>query len=51
MTKDQEKTSAIIIRNVPESTRRRLKSVSAEEGKPMQRLVLELIIKYLGGVK
>jgi len=42
-----EKESAIIIRNVPESIRRELKSRAAKEGKSMQGLVLELIIKYV----
>jgi len=43
--KDQ-KPSAIIIRNVPESVRRELKSNAALEGKSIQGLILELIIKY-----
>ena len=42
-----EKESAIIIRNVPESVRRDLKSRAALEGKTMQGLILELITKYL----
>ena len=42
-----EKESAIIIRNVPESVRRDLKSRAALEGKSMQGLVLELIVKYI----
>ena len=42
-----EKESAIIIRNVPESIRRDLKSRAALEGKPMQSLVLELITRYV----
>ena len=42
-----EKESAIIIRNVPESIRRELKSKAAIEGKSMQGLVLELITRYV----
>jgi hypothetical protein len=42
-----EKESAIIIRNVPESIRRDLKARAAKEGKPMQSLMLELITRYL----
>jgi len=42
-----EKESAIIIRNVPESVRRDLKAKAALEGKSMQGLVLELITKYV----
>jgi hypothetical protein len=42
-----EKESAIIIRNVPESVRRELKSRAAKDGKSMQGLVLELITKYV----
>lgn len=41
-----EKESAIIIRNVPESVRRDLKANAAREGKSMQGLILELITKY-----
>jgi hypothetical protein len=41
-----ERESAIIIRNVPESVRRDLKANAAIEGKSMQGLVLELITKY-----
>lgn len=41
-----EKESAIIIRNVPESVRRDLKANAAKEGKSMQGLILELITKY-----
>lgn len=41
-----EKESAIIIRNVPESVRRNIKANAAKEGKSMQGLILELIIKY-----
>jgi hypothetical protein len=37
----------IIIRNVPESIRARLKANAALEGKSMQGLVLELITKYV----
>ena len=43
----KEKLTAIIIRNVPESVRRDLKSKAALEGKSMQGLVLELIVKYV----
>lgn len=43
-----EKESAIIIRNVPESVRRELKSRAARDGKTMQGLVLELITRYVG---
>ena len=43
-----EKESAIIIRNVPESIRRELKARSAREGKSMQGVVLELITRYVG---
>lgn len=42
-----EKESAIIIRNVPESVRRDLKAKAALEGKSMQWLVLELITRYV----
>jgi hypothetical protein len=42
-----EKESAIIIRNVPESIRRDLKAKAALEGKSMQGLVLELITRYV----
>ena len=41
-----EKESAIIIRNVPESVRRNFKANAAKEGKSMQGLILELITKY-----
>lgn len=43
-----ERESAIIIRNVPESVRRELKSIAAKEGKSMQGLILELITRYIG---
>lgn len=46
-----EKESAVIIRNVPESVRRELKAKSAREGKSMQGTVLELITKYIRGPK
>mgnify|MGYP001434116120 CR=1 FL=1 len=39
--------SSIIIRNVPESARRALKSKAAAEGKAMNRVILELITKYV----
>ena len=44
----EEKESAIIIRNVPESLRRELKAKAAREGKSMQGSILELITKYAG---
>lgn len=43
-----EKESAIIIRNVPESIRRELKARAAKSGKSMQGLILELITRYVG---
>jgi len=42
-----EKEAAIIIRNVPESVRRELKSRAAKEGKSMQGIILELITRYV----
>lgn len=42
-----ESTTAIIIRNVPESIRRSLKAKAAQDGKSMQGMVLELITKYV----
>lgn len=42
-----EKESAIIIRNVPESVRRELKAKAAIDGKSMQGVVLELITRYV----
>jgi hypothetical protein len=42
-----EKESAIIIRNVPESVRKALKIKAVTEGKSMQGLVLELITRYV----
>lgn len=42
-----EKASAIIIRNVPESVRRELKARAAREGKSMQAVILELITRYI----
>jgi len=42
-----ESTSAIIIRNVPESVRRELKARVAREGGTMQGKVLELITAYV----
>ena len=44
-----EKKSAIIIRNVPESLRRELKSIAAKTGKSMQGIILELITKFVVG--
>jgi len=43
-----EKQSAIIIRNVPESLRRSFKARAASQGKSMQGLVLELMTRYVG---
>jgi hypothetical protein len=43
----EEKETAIIIRNVPESIRRKLKARAAEEGKTQQGLVLEIITRYV----
>jgi plasmid stability protein len=42
-----KKLTAIIIRNVPESIHRDLKAKAALEGKSMQGLVLELIMRYV----
>lgn len=42
-----EKESAILIRNVPESIRRELKARAAKDGKTMQNLILELITRYV----
>ena len=42
-----EKASAIIIRNVPESVRRGLKAKAAQDGKSMQDVILELITQYI----
>ena len=42
-----EKESAIIIRNVPESVRRDIKAKAALEGKSMQGLILELITRHV----
>jgi len=47
----KDKQSSIIIRNVPESIRRDLKSKAAQEGKSMQGVILELITKYVGVTK
>ena len=44
----KEKEKAIIIRNVPESVRRELKSLAAMEGKAMQALILEIIKDRIG---
>jgi len=38
---------SIIIRNIPEQIRRELRSAAALEGKPMQTIILDLIIRYL----
>lgn len=37
----------IIIRNVPDATRKALKSKAALEGKTMQAVILELITNYI----
>jgi hypothetical protein len=42
-----EKETAIIIRNVPESVRRDIKAKAAIEGKSMQGLILELITQHV----
>ena len=42
-----ERMTAIIIRNVPESVRRGLKAAAAAEGKTMQKLVTELIVNHI----
>ena len=42
-----EKESSMILRNIPESVRRELKAKAAMEGKSMQGLVLELIMKHM----
>lgn len=42
-----EKESAIIIRNVPESLRKALKIKAMKEDKTMQGLILELITRYV----
>lgn len=42
-----ESTTAVIIRNVPETIRAKLKAKAALEGKSMQGLILELITKYV----
>lgn len=44
-----ERESAVIIRNVPETIRRELKAIAARDGKSMQGLILELITKYVVG--
>jgi len=47
---DENKTlKTIILRNIPEQLRRRLKAMAAKEGKSMQGLVLELITRYVKG--
>ncbi len=38
---------SIIIRNIPDMIRRELRAAAAMEGRPMQKVILELIIKYL----
>ena len=38
---------SIIIRNIPEQVRRELKVEAAREGKPMQKIILDLITRYL----
>ena len=42
-----EKMTAIIIRNVPESVRRGIKVAAAAEGKTMQALVIELMMRHI----
>ena len=42
-----EKLIAIIVRNVPESTRKALKIKAAQEEKSMQSVILELITRYV----
>jgi hypothetical protein len=42
-----EKETAVILRNMPETVRNQLKARAAMEGKSMQGLVLELITRYL----
>jgi len=46
-----DKLTTLIIRNVPESIRRELKSRAAQEGKTMQGVILELITRYVGEAK
>jgi len=48
MPTKKEKLVSIIIRNVPESVRRKLKAIAALDGKSMQWLILELITKCVG---
>jgi plasmid stability protein len=47
MIKEDPEVS-IIIRNVPESIRRALKSKAAAEGNTMNAVILELITRYVG---
>ena len=42
-----EKLCSIIIRNLPASVGRELRSATALEGKPMNLVIMELIIRYL----
>lgn len=42
-----EKLCSIIIRNIPASVRRELRSAAALEGKPMNLVIVELIVRYL----
>ena len=42
-----EKLTALIICNVPEDIRQKLKIKAAQENKSMQGIVLELITKYV----
>jgi len=42
-----EKLCSIIIRNLPASVRRELRSAAALDGKPMNQVIVELIIRYL----
>ena len=38
---------SIIIRNVPDLIRRELRAAAALEGKPMNLVIVELIVRYL----
>lgn len=46
--KKYDSLKAIMIRNVPESLRRELKAKAASEGKSIQRVLVQLIEKYVG---
>ena len=47
----KEKEGAIIIRNIPDSVRRKLKSKTAMNGDSMQGVILKLMQKYIEDVK